>query len=300
MTIDIAKENNYLDYQISQATKCEGINNYINQFNWYLTPFLYEDQYIRIKELEDTNTGSKDSVTNVIKDTLFDKRHLAIYMEAFYKKLPYIKYFSFLIDHGIVLYLQCDYAGAINTFIPVIEGIIRGYLKTKGNHNPKFADLNNSFDLMKADIIDKHITKYQNEGLTIIDYSPLIQKHNIYLTKWFSFIKDFMTNGMYLDTRMGTPTDYLNRHLILHALTNDIYYCFSNAAKTYISIQYLGWIFIQMTDGFSTIPNIPNSDFCDRETTYKEINSFAENNLNKLKEKLYTSHSQYDLNSYFK
>ena len=298
MAFNIQEENKYLDFQINAALQGEEINNYIKQFGWYITPFFFVDQYDRIKYYKDTNTGNKDLITDVMKRTLFDTRFLAIHVEAFYKRLPYIHGFSFLIDHGIILYLQYDYAGAINTLVPIIEGILRNYLRTKGNNAPTFPHLRQSFDTMKSDIIARHTGIYIAEGLTAQDYDPLIAKHDVYLTKWFSFIKDFIDNGMYLNTYAGVPADYLNRHLILHALTNDFYYSFSNVMKAYITLEYLAWIFIELTPGFSTTPNIADDEFANRAVLYSEINRISRSEIFKMKQVLYESHPTFDINKY--
>lgn len=293
------EEHKYLDNLVEAAIKCEEINIYLKKFGWYLTPFFYQDQYDRIKSFKDNDFGTFENIANVLKETLFDSRILAIYMEAFYKKLPYIKDFSFLIDHGIILYLQSDYPGAINCLIPIIEGVIRSYLKIKGIDATTYKDLISSLRIMHEDIREANKKKYKDRGLTELDYNPLLEKLGVYLTKWFSFFEDFISNGLYLNTKSRKTYDYLNRHSILHGLTNSHYYSFTNATKVYVSLQYLSWIFIEMTNGFSIVPDIQDGDFNTRHFIYQEIKNYSWDKLNELKYQLYKTHTTFDFEKFY-
>ncbi len=302
-TIDYEEIKKNLKYQIAVAKECEELNNYLKQFNWiFLQPIVWVRDFDRLKDLKYKNNASNSDILKILVDVYFNSRILAIHMEAFYRKIPFIKPFSFLIEHSFVLSFQKDYAGAINTLLPVVEGIIRRYLldeKGKEHHEiMKSKYLIAGVNSIKDDILIKAENKFSLYANLNQQQKKQLRKYKLQqLDIWFSIFTNYLSNNLYFDTRDGQSNDILNRHSIFHCFTNEIYYNLSNYIKVFSCIQFLTWAFIELSEDTNLIPNIEEKQYIDTWKSYEEIQKISIG-LVKIKTELFKRQNQFDESDY--
>lgn len=269
LTTGLREKNKQLDSILA-------INKKIKQFNWaYIHPYLLGADIAFFEERIKSNELTKKYVFEVFAWSFFDLKNTAYFIDAYCKERPYIKPFCHLIDQSVILCIQKDYAGAINTLIPAIEGSLRNYLVTKkGKKNEKIMkteDLLKAFEHMKRDYISfqKRVWDGEFDEYKLTSFNPqqkkqLLKLNTKFIDGWMSIITDYFENNLYLDTRDGTVNDKLNRHSIFHGFTGDIYYNLENYLRVYNCLQFLCWGFAMADKDISILATLDH-----RQTLYK-------------------------------
>ena len=149
------------------------INEYLQQFNWAtIHPYLFGFQVDYLENLMTENKGTSEEVFKLFAASFFELKSTAAFIEGSIKKRPYLSPFCHLIDQSVFMCLQRDYAGAINTLLPVIEGSIRNYLiQNKGfrRETPINKDkMIMAFDYIKNDYYNRQLKVYEKKILQLL------------------------------------------------------------------------------------------------------------------------------------
>lgn len=250
-------KSNLLQF-LDRTRKVHQVNKFLRDFNWlFVHPYMIGMDVSQLEKLSFQKTATKEDVLKIFAYRFMDLRFTTSMIEGFYKRRPHLKSFCHLIDQSVFMCLQRDYAGAINTLLPVIEGSIRSYLNDRnGTHNKKLigtSGILKAFNYLKDDFLkikkSYYIGEYQSrDGVFKFDLDSnqikqLMKYESEYIDIWFSAIKEYFEHSLYLDTRNGDLIDPLNRHSIFHGFTSDIYYSFENYLKVFNCISFLSWAF---------------------------------------------------------
>lgn len=248
------REKVIIQDKTSKAEAVVALNVDLKKYNWlFIHPHTFGYEYEQLKNLANNTGTTKEHITEVFAKSFYDFRTTALFLDGDFKNCPYIKPFCQLVDQAVILAVQKDYAGAINILIPVIEGCIRNYLvQEKGKINSSimktedllkvFGHLENAYcDQCRITYIERNINLHKGQ----ID--KLISLERKYIKLWFDIIKAYFNDNLYLDTRVSTTADTLNRHVIIHAFTDDVYYNLGNFLKVFNTLLFMGWAF-RMSD----------------------------------------------------
>lgn len=298
LTTGLKKKNKQLDSILS-------INNTIKKFNWaYVHPYLWGADIHFFEETIKTNELTKQNVFEIFTWSFFDLKNTAYFIDAFCKERPYIKPFCHLIDQSVIMCIQKDYAGAINTLIPVIEGSLRNYLvNKKGKKNEKIMktdDLISAFDHMKCDYLafqkrvwDGEFDEYKLTEFNAQQKKELLRLNTKFIDGWMSIIKDYFKNNLYLDTRDGTVTDKLNRHSIIHGFTGDIYYNLENYLRVYNCLHFLCWGFAMSDKDINILPTLDQKQSFYKWRAFEKIKAISDLTT-QIKVSVYDKYSEFD------
>lgn len=284
-------------------------NDFLVQHDWlFISPFFFLGGHLnKISELRDEGGDAKENILKLIRAQFFNLDYTASFVEGYCARSNTIKPFLFSIEHSLVLTFQRDYEGAIKTLIPIIEGVIRKYLKEEKNEdveNIRFEKIRKSFDMMRQDLINnyfeyiKNYTTENNEKLSFSDIQikSLVDQQTQYYTIWFSFVADFVNQSFYLNTKGIAITNEINRHSILHEFGDKVEYNFENYIKIYFLLQFLTWVFLKK-ERKSLMNQIEGMRFYEKVTAYEQIIKLSEK-LFYEKHLLYKNYEDYNKNTY--
>lgn len=267
---------------IKTAKKYIKVNAFLKQNNWlFISPLFFQgaelDYFFKIKK---KNTNAKSKITELIFHKFYDLSWAASFIDGYCKRCKHIKPFLQSIEHSLILAFQRDYEGSIKTLIPIIEGILRQYLKENGQHIKKiYPTLIKSFEYLQKDLIEsykKNVSNYFDQNNSKIRFDTkqieeLIHLQSEYYQIWFSFLTEFIKESFYLvDHKVKNPTSQLNRHIIEHAIVANIDFNLENYIKVYFVIQFLTWIFLRREDN-NQLNEIKGFRFIEKVISYKNI-----------------------------
>lgn len=282
------------------------VNQYLNKFNWaFVHPYMIGAEIDHFAELAKTKTGTKDGIFQFIANSFFDLSSTAVLIDGFFKKRESLRPFCHLIDQSVFMCLERDYAGAINSLLPVIEGSIRHYLVNmvgrKNESIMKTEELLKIFPHLKQDILKRYANGYKNEYpkyFTGVAFDASQIKHLVKLQSypldiWISVIKDYFENNLYLDTRTGVVEDKLNRHSIFHGFSGEIYYNLENYLKVFYCINFLSYIYGQADKNIHALTELERSDVDYKWKAFEKVKAISDSMKN-IKSSVYEKYSEFN------
>lgn len=291
--------------QNKRIEKIVELNKHIKKFNWaYIHPYLLGAEINFFEETLKTKELTEKYVYEMFAAKFFNLHGTAYFIDAYCKTRPQIKPFCQLIDQSVIMCIQRDYAGAINTLLPVIEGSIRHYLvNKKGKQNAKIMktdDLISAFDYIKEDFLsfqerawDGDFDTYSTISFDTNQKKELLKLNRKYIDMWLSIIKDYFKNNLYLDTRNGEVSDKLNRHAILHGFNSDIYYDLKNYLRVFNCLHFLCWVFAHAEKDIHVLPILDEKETYYKWQAFEKIKVLSDISV-KLKSQIYEKYSDFD------
>lgn len=295
----------------ARTKKIIPVNKYLKKYNWaFVHPYLIGAEVDHFSELAQNNSGDKDSIYRVFANSFFDLQTTALFIDGYFKKRPSLYPFCQLIDQSVFLCLQRDYAGAINSLIPVIEGSIRHYLiNVVGKTNEsimKSEELLKVFYYLKKDFLKRQKDYYENEYAKFFGMQVPFDKSQVkqllkYETEnidiWFAIILEYFKQNLYLDTRTGVVNDKLNRHSIFHGFNGDIYYNLENYLKIYNCINFLSWAFGIADPNVNALTTLEREDILYKWKAFEKVRIISKLST-EIKSTVYEQYSDFNKNEF--
>ncbi|MEP3388114.1 MAG: hypothetical protein ABJO02_08000 [Reichenbachiella sp.] len=266
------EEINQIDREIELVKRLDSVNNKLHKFNWiFLHPYSQgmDIEILRKLSLEE---NPEEKILAFYARKFLDLRTTIHFVEGFYKTRPFLKDYISSIRESVILCLQKDFKGAITVLIPVIEGTLRKYLiSRKGEQKKHTIDIK---ELLKAIPIltDEYVERSKNglksrhkhsiEANNYLDFNQekeLLKRNRMYFELWMKQLKNYLENNLYLNTKHNEVQDSFNRHLIFHALEDNIEYSFANYLRLFNSLNFLSWAIGLTNDGCSVL-SVANED----------------------------------------
>jgi hypothetical protein len=261
------------------------VNKYLKQFNWaFIHPYLIGGHIKYFADLEREGQGSRRNIFTIFSKYFFDLQTTTSLIEGIFKKRVDLAPFCHLIDQSVFMCLQRDYAGAINTLLPVIEGSIRHHLVVqRGMTNgaiKKTKTLLSVFAYLKEDYLSIQRNYYQNHyrkargsniDFTEEQVQALVKCKEVFIDMWFGIITEYLEKNLYLDTRDTGFGDILNRHVIFHGFTADIYYNLENYLKIFNCITFLSYAYGMADVNGRILIDIENDEILDKWVAFEKI-----------------------------
>jgi hypothetical protein len=298
------KENSLRE--ISRAEECVRVNEILKEYNWaFIHPWLQGGHISHFEKLSMSGELTAEIIFNCFCFQFFELRNTAYFIDAHFKQNPHLKPFCQLIDQSVILCLQRDYAGAINTLPPVIEGSIRHFLvnnKNKKNEKiMKLEDLTKVFYHVKCDCLEKTEKYYRQTWpdnyiltkLTDQEIENLLRLKAKYLDLWFSIIEGYFGNNLYFDTRKGTTHDNLNRHAIFHGFNADVYYNLQNYLRIYNCIIFLNWVLMMSEPEYKILPELNEKESYYKWKAFEKIRAISRISM-EIKASVYEKYEDFD------
>lgn len=278
-------EINFINKEIELLSKLDSINSYLQQYNWiFLHPYSQGMDIGILQRLITEAENPKEDILHFFAKKFLDLRNTIHLIDGFYAKRPFLKEYCSSIEESVILCIQKDFNGAINVLLPVIEGTLRKYLVSKqGIEKEKeinMSKLLNAFELMTIDYVDlqkKYLKREYHHLVAINKYfdtnqeKQIIKKHKEYFELWIYQLQKYLQNNLYLNTKHNTITDSFNRHLIFHALTQDIEYSFSNYLRLINCINFLSWAIGAGDETCSVLSELDEEDMKNKWADYFNI-----------------------------
>jgi hypothetical protein len=235
------------------------VNIFLKSNDWlFISPLFFQGyELASFLKLSKKENPDKKEILKIIISKFYNLKHVASFIEGDCSRCENIKPFLASIENSLILCFQKDYEGSIKTIIPIVEGILRKYLKNERgytNDRIQFKDLKRSFEYLKDDLLENYIDLLRNykvnnqESIEFTEeqFNNLVANHNYYHDAWFSFATEFINESFYLKTTNGQViSNEVNRHSILHELGFEFEYNFENYIKIFFLLQFLTWVFLK-------------------------------------------------------
>lgn len=279
------KEIEQINSQIELVKKLDNINSHLQKFNWiFLHPYSQGMDIEILKRLSSETENPEDKILNFFASKFLDLRTTIHFIDGLFNKRPFLKDYVSSIEESVILCLQKDFNGAINVLLPVIEGVLRKYLvEKKGDHIKKQTDIK---ELLKAlhhltndyEVLQKKYLKMSYKYLldrgqyfNANQEKQILKKHNKHFELWVKQLKNYLTHNLYLNTKDNKVTDTFNRHLIFHALKDDIDYSFANYLRLFNCINFLSWIIGSTAENCSVLSEANEEDVMNKVVDYLNV-----------------------------
>ena len=246
------------NHEIALLNEYKEINDFLIQNDWlFISPFYFiGDELKLISEISRSASNTKEQILNLTFNKFYNLPYTASFIEGYCARCEAMKPFLISIEHSLILTFQRDYEGAIKTIVPIIEGIIRKYLKEERSFDSesiRFENVRKSLDMLCEDLLlnyFEYLSSYETENRERLSFSAeqlknLMHIETNYYDIWFSFVSDFVNKSFYLNTKGHKITNEINRHSILHEMGDGIEYNFENYIKIYFLLQFLTWVFLK-------------------------------------------------------
>lgn len=260
------QEINRIDKEIELVKQLDSVNSELHRLNWiFLHPYS-QRMDIEILSKLSLADNPEDKILAFYARKFLDLRTTIHFIEGFYKTRPFLKDYISSIRESVILCLQKEFKGAITVLIPVIEGTLRKYLVSRqGEEKKHTVDIKK---LLKAIpiLIDEYVERSKNDlinrhknALIVNNYldhnqeKELLKRYRMYFGLWMKQLRNYLENNLYLNTKHKDVKDSFNRHLIFHALEDNIEYSFSNYLRLFNSLNFLSWSIGLTTDGCSVL-----------------------------------------------
>lgn len=274
-----------IEKEIRIIEELNKVNSVLQQKNWiFLHPYSQGMDIEILQKLSSDPHDPDKKVFTFFARKFFDLRGTLHFIEGFYNTRPFLKDYTHVIKESLVLCLQKDFRGAILMLIPVIEGTLRKYIvQKKGEHKRAEIDMK---ELLKAlhhlsiDYVEteKRYLKERNEiyakSNMYLDGNQekhILKRYKHYFDLWMTQFKNFIENNLFLNTKTSVVTDKFNRHLMFHALDDDIEYSFSNYLRIFNSLNYLSWSIGLVTEECSVLSTANEADIRYKWVDYLNI-----------------------------
>lgn len=250
---------------MSQIRRLDEVNQKLQSFNWALLhPYSQGGDIGVIERILRNHEDPGQEILKFFGKKFFQLRPTLHIVEGFLKDRPYLKDHGSTIERSFLLCLQKEFSGAINLLIPVIEGTLRKASETtKGeidmNRLVKALDkLRDKYLILERAYLRNRVSHVIGDADVYFDVNQekqLIAKYREYFDLWTEQFKRFVQNSLYADTRSQESTDSLNRHLIFHALADNIEYTFGNYLRLFHCLSFLSWAIGSAHDECSVLSN---------------------------------------------
>lgn len=302
------KEN--LKRHHTTLTRMAAVNQWMKQFSWaFVHPYTVNAQIFYLEGLQQEGRGDKNDVFRIFAMNFFNLKNTTYLIESLLKKRAELAPFCPLIDQSVFMCLQRDYAGAISALLPVIEGSLRHYLTNKkGMTHGKimktstllsvFPDLKASYLAHQTEFYRKGYTEHVNSSVTFNEdqVKELVAGEEATVDIWIAIITEYLEKNLYLDTRSPDFSDGLNRHVIFHAFTADIYYNLENYLRIFNCVIFLGYIFA-LGDGGDLLFKEEDEDIMEKWIAFEQIRLVSWGTRD-IKVKAYSGYSDFDAKRY--
>lgn len=281
-------EINRIENEIALAQRLDTVNSKLQNLNWiFLHPYNQGgDVEVLERICQEENAGEK--ITHFFAYKFFDLRATIHFIDGLYKKRPFLKDYADSIEESVILCIQKDFKGAINTLLPVIEGTLRKYLVSKNGDSKKnvikISELLKSIDSLTEDYLllqKKYLLQRYNAPGVVIHFdlnqeNRLMDKRREYFELWMKQLKRYLENNLYLDTRKSEVKDTFNRHFIFHALEDNIDFSFSNYLRLFNCISFLSWAIGSVNDDCSILSVANEQDVMNKWADYLKVLAASE------------------------
>jgi hypothetical protein len=286
------------------------VNRYLKQFNWaFIHPYVIGYQVNYFTQLQKDGVGDKKSVFKIFARCFFDLKTTTYFIEAIFKKRPDLEPFCQLIDQSVFMCLQRDYAGAISTLLPVIEGSIRHYLvNRRGITNGSIRgtkSLLSVFSFLKEGFLDNqrkfyrhdygkvygaHISFDENQVEDLVGYKEK------FVDMWCEIVTEYLEKNLYLDTRAPDISDELNRHIIFHGFTADVYYTLENYLRIFNCVVFLSYAF-GLADGGNLMFELEDKEILEKWIAFEKVRVVSWTTT-EIKAKAYVAYADFNADEY--
>lgn len=291
--------------QYESVSRIVKVNDYLKQFNWmFVHPYNTGIQIHHLQELQKKGVQDRKLIFRFFAADFLNLNQTVSFIEGYFKKRPPLAPFCMLIDQSVILCLQKDYAGAINTLMPVIEGSIRHYLvHQKGKKSEKIIALSSfigAFDLLKKDYLENRRKVYEREDEIFRDgilldnnqIKSLLNYEDQILSIWLDAIKEYLSKSLYLDTRKEEVYDKLNRHDIFHGFNSNAYYNLENYLKVFNCITFLSFLFGLAYPGLSALPEFEEKEHREKVKNLEKIRAISKLSY-RIKSSIYSGYPEF-------
>ncbi|HTA28372.1 MAG TPA: hypothetical protein VK809_11315 [Bacteroidia bacterium] len=257
MNFEECKKN--LESHVNNSREMQKINNTLTKYDWaYIHPLMLGAEIKYFEKLSNENILNKETIFTFFTLRFRNYRRIAFDIDAYMKVSLSLNPFCHLIDQSIALCIQRDYAGAINTLLPVIEGSMRNYLEKRKTKFPKGKLFNTFFSCIEEESLKIYRKSYNGSNrylpkLNNDQIEELVILEKEFINIWLSIITNYFSKDLYINK--PKRDNVLNRHSIFHGLNPDIYYNFENYLKVFHSIYFLIWCF-SMVGECPTLSNL--------------------------------------------
>lgn len=279
------KEIKQINSQIDLVKKLDDINSHLQKFNWiFLHPYNQGMDIDILKRLSSETEEPENKILHFFASKFLDLRTTIHFIDGFFNKIPFIKDYIPSIEESVILCLQKDFNGAINVLLPVIEGVLRKYLiDKKGIHIETVVDID---ELLKAlhhltndyvELEKKYLKmryKYLIDTGQYFDVNQekqILKKRKEYFELWVKQLNNYLTHNLYLNTKKNKVTDTFNRHLIFHALKDNIDYSFANYLRLFNCINFLSWMIGSTTENCSILSEGNEEEVMNKWVDYMSV-----------------------------
>ena len=252
MKIYYEKEIEDINKEISILKELDEVNSSLRKYNWvFLHPYSQVFEINTLKRIISKNDSAEENILTHFAKKFLELRSTIHFIEGFISTRPFLRDYKLSIDESVILCLQKDFKGAINTLIPVIEGTLRKLLiDKKGVHKINEIDI---FELLKVFnyLTDDYIelqkeylqNRYKKKGKYFDKNQEknILKKHKEYYELWTKQFIDYVKDNLYANTKNNDITDSFNRHMIFHSLNDEIDYSFANYLRLFNCIHLLSW-----------------------------------------------------------
>lgn len=279
------KEMKQINSQIELIKELDNINSHLQKFNWiFLHPYSQGMDIEILKRLSSETENPEEKILHFFASKFLNLRTTIHFIDGFFNKRPFLKDYVPSIEESVILCLQKDFNGAINVLLPTIEGVLRKYLiEKKGEHIRTQVDIQ---ELLKAlhhltndyvAIQKKYLRrsyKYLVDTEQYFDATQekqILKKRKEHFELWVKQLDNYLTHSLYLNTKHSEVTDTFNRHLIFHALKDDIDYSFANYLRLFNCIIFLSWMIGSTTENCSVLSEANEEEVMNKWVDYMNV-----------------------------
>lgn len=302
------KEIEDINKEISIVEKLNEVNSSLRKYNWvFLHPYCQVFEINTLKKIISENDNTEEKILTHFAKKFLDLRFTIHFIDGFIATRPFLKDYKLSIEESVILCLQKDFNGAINTLIPVIEGTLRKLLIDKKGVNKvneiDISELLKVFNYLTDDYIKlqkeylqskyKNSEKYFDEN----QEKNILKKHKDYYELWTKQFIDYVKDNLYANTKNKDITDSFNRHIIFHSLNDKIDYSFANYLRLFNCIHLLSWSIGVVYKECSILSDADEEDVINKWVDYFNILIVSES-LTETKRNIYNNRTIRDYKDY--
>lgn len=295
------KEIEHINKQISIVKELDEVNSDLRKYNWiFLHPYCQGFEIKTLKRIISENENTEEKILTHFAKRFLELRSTIHFIDGFIATRPFLKDYKSSIDESVILCLQKDFNGAINTLIPVIEGTLRKLLiDQKGIHKTNEIDISELlkvFNYLTEDYLVLQKEYLENRYKNSDEYfdknqeKNILKKHKEYYELWTKQFIDYIKDNLYANTKNNNISDSFNRHIIFHSLNDEIEYSFANYLRLFNCIHLLSWSIGVVYKGCSILSDADEEDVINKWVDYFNILIVSES-LTETKRRIYNNKS---------
>ncbi|WP_417355375.1 hypothetical protein [Flavobacterium sp.] len=302
------KEIENINKEISIVKQLDEVNSSLRKYNWvFLHPYCQVFEINTLKRIISENDDTEEKILTHFAKRFLDLRSTIHFIDGFISTRPFLKDYKLSIEESVILCLQKDFNGAINTLIPVIEGTLRKLLiDKKGIHKTVEIDISELlkvFNYLTEDYIKLQKEYLQNRYKNSDKYfdknqeKNILKKHKEYYELWTKQFIDYVRDNLYANTKNNNITDPFNRHVIFHSLNDKIDYSLANYLRLFNCIHLLSWSIGSIYKKCSILSDANEEDVLNKWVDYFNILIVSES-LTETKRNIYNNKTIRDFKNY--